>query len=76
MSMPKQTPTIEATEPSTTIVEVSATIEEVRVLSIPTGEGTSKAANAICMELVVVILQEFPPDVPEATVPPSHKNVP
>ena len=49
--------------------------EEVRVLPIPTGEGTSKAAEVVSVEPIVVILQEFSPVMFEAAVPPSHENV-
>ena len=49
--------------------------EEVWVLLVTTGEGTSKAAKAVGAE-PVVILQEFSPVVPKAAVPPSHENVP
>ena len=52
--------------------ELSDTTKKVRVLPIPTGEGTSKVVGA---EPVVIVLQELPPAMPEPSVPPPPKNV-
>ena len=45
---------------STKLVESSSAREEARVLPIPTGEGTSEGVAAASVELVIIILQEFP----------------
>ena len=50
-------------------------LQKVQVLLIPMGEGTSKAAKAVCVEPVVVILQEFSLIVSEVALLPSHENV-
>ena len=68
-------PNTEVAELCTIVEEVSAMTEEVQVLPIPTGEGTTKAAEVVSVEPIVVIFQEFSPVMFEAAVPPSHENV-
>ena len=67
--MPEPTRNIESTEPSTLVAEV-------RVLLIPSGEGTSKAAEAPSAEPIIIILHDLTPVVPEPSVPSPPENVP
>ena len=66
----ESTQNTESPESSTIVEELSSTAVEVQVLPVPTGEGISKVAEAAGAEPVVAILQEFPPTVPEPSVPP------
>ena len=47
---------IEYVEPTKIVEEVSTIAEEVRVFPIAIGEGTSKAAEEVGVESIVVIL--------------------
>ena len=70
--MPELTLNTESVEPCTIVEKVT---EEVQVLPIPTGEGTSKVTEAVGSDSVVVILQEFPLVLLEPSGPPFPENV-
>ena len=48
---PEPTYNAEFVEPSTTVEEVRTMMEEVRVLAVPTRQGTSKAVKAVSAKL-------------------------
>ena len=74
--MPKPTRNVNSIESSTGVEKASTIVEEVRVLLIPTEEGTSKVTKSANAEPVVIIVQEPLLAMTEPSAPPPPENVP
>ena len=73
--MSELTRNIKSVEQSTIVEVVSATTREVRVLPVPRSKGTSKSTKAVGAKLMVIILQELLPVVPEPALPSPPENM-